>query len=251
MNRMMIALQKNILSIFILSMLAIMTAAGCATQVAPPLETSEVVALNNQSVSMTDSYVLGVGDLIAVKFFYNDKLNEEVTIRPDGKISLQLVGDVQAAGLTPLQLEEQLTAKYSRIIKSPELGVIVKEFTAERVYVGGEVARPGLISKVGMLRILDAVLQSGGALDTAKLNSVILIRYNGSNKPDVYTLDLNRVIKGETPDIVLRPYDIVYVPKTTIAKVDVFVSQYLHKLLPSNFVFSLPYNLNPDVKVTR
>jgi len=84
---------------------------GCAHYGGLTLESSDIVALNRQNEEL--EYVLGVGDKIAVKFFYKEKLNEEVTVRPDGKISLQLIGDVQAAGLTPDRLEEMITREYS------------------------------------------------------------------------------------------------------------------------------------------
>jgi protein involved in polysaccharide export with SLBB domain len=210
-----------------------------------------------------ENYVLSVGDKIAVKFFYNDKLNDEVVVRPDGKISLQLVDDISAAGLTPSQLDAVLTQAYSKLIKSPDVTVIVKEFktpeltvevkeaASQKIYVGGEVNRPGLISIRGRLKILDAIIQAGGAIDTAEINNVILIRYKGVKEPDVYSLDLKRIIYGEIPDIILKPYDIVYLPQSPIAEVNKFVRQYITNMLPSQVLFSFPYNLNPEVQVER
>ncbi len=207
------------------------------------------------------TYAMNIGDKIAVKFFYKEKLNEEVTVRPDGKISLQLIGDVQAAGLTPDQMDSLLTEKFSEVMDSPEVAVIVMEtrmpevavivrdFAADKVYVGGAVARPGLIAINGMLRVLDAVIQRGGHLDTAEIKNVILIRYSGSSEPQTYSLNLKKIIRGEIPDVKLRPYDIVYLPRTSIAKVDLFVRQYFYNLLPNQVLFSFPYDLNPEVRV--
>ncbi len=252
MNKIVTALHGNTLKTFILSVFAIAVLFGCALKEGPgPLQADEVMALNSKSENMATAYVLGVGDEIAVTFFYKDRLNDEVTIRPDGKISLQLIGDVKAAGLTPKELESELVRKYNAKIESPELVVIVKGFAAEKVYIGGEVARPGLINKIGMLRALDAVIRAGGALDSAKLENVVLLRYNGSHKPDVYSLNLNKVINGELPDITLRPYDIIYVSKTTIAKMDDFVDQYIYQLLPIQLILSFPYNLNSQVDVIQ
>jgi protein involved in polysaccharide export with SLBB domain len=100
-----------------------------------------------------------------------------------------------------------------------------------------------------MLRMLDAVILTGGALNTANMTNVKLIRHKGSQKPDVYTFDLNSVIEGETPDIILKPYDIVYLPKTTISKVDLFMEQYLYKVFPFQTLFNLNYYINPAVNV--
>ena len=232
-----------------------------------------------------DTYVLNKGDKIAIKFFYNNKLNDDVIIRPDGKISLQLIGDVIAAGSTPDELVSLLNKKFSKILESskvtvivkkftdpelmvivrnfiyPELTIIVKEFTypeltaivnefaAQKIYVGGEVTKPGLVPMKGMLRTLDAVILAGGALQTAHLKNVLVLRYNGLKKADVYSINLNKIVKGEIPDIILRPYDIVYLPKTAIAKVDLFVKQYIYNLLPPNIGFGFNYNLNPTVTI--
>lgn len=219
------------------------------------------------------NYTLGVGDKIAVKFLYNSELNDEVTIRPDGKISLQVIGDVQAEGTHPADLGEQLTSLYSDFLKiakivvivqefsAPELTLMVKKFTApnlsimlenvatKNIYVGGEVAKPGAVALNGTMRILNALFQAGGALKTAKLQNVVLIRYTGSDKANVYSMDLNRVIRGELPDIVLRPFDIVFVPKTAIARLDLYAKQYIFNLLPPNIGFGFNYSLNPSFTV--
>ena len=212
--------------------------------------------------SSNTNYALSLGDTIAVKFFYNDKLNDEVTIRPDGKISLQLVGDVQAAGLTPAQLEAALLKRYSeflesvqiavivRDVKKPELTVAVKKFTSHRAYVGGEVPRPQAITLNGPVRALDAIIQAGGALDSAKLGSVLLIRRNGEQQADVYSLDLREVLRGKAPDVILEPYDVVYLPKTEIAQLNLFMQQYIYGLLPQ-INFTTTYSLNPEIRVKQ
>jgi protein involved in polysaccharide export with SLBB domain len=249
------------IAVFMLCLFTGAFCTGCASSTGAVLRASDVTAINNQNDNET--YVLGIGDIIATKFFYNEKLNEEVTVRPDGKISLQLIGDVTAAGVTPIQLATELRGAYSKVlrmdspqvsvivknVKAPEMAVIVKDFTQQRVYVGGEVTRPGLIPLRGMLRMLDAVILTGGALNTANMTNVKLIRHKGSQKPDVYTFDLNSVIEGETPDIILKPYDIVYLPKTTISKVDLFMEQYLYKVFPFQTLFNLNYYINPAVNV--
>ncbi len=212
-------------------------------------------------LTSTESYSLGVGDTIAVNHLYDRDLSEEMKIRPDGLISLPLIGEVRAAGLTPAQLRTLLIDRYAegpgtqdpeitvivRDFRTPEVTVNLKRSAAERVYVGGEVAQEMMIPIQGALRVLDAIIIAGGTLDTAKLKTVILVRYNGTQKPDAYSLDLNKVIAGELPDVMLKPYDIVYVPKTTIAKVNVYVDQYFHKMMPRNVMFNFPYYLGGSV----
>ena len=228
-------------------------------------------------------YILSTGNRIAVKFFYNDELNDEVIIRPDGRISLERIGDVKAAGLTAGGLTKVLREKYSELLDSPEVAVIVKDFkkpdltvvvkdfkvpeltvvandikvpevtvavtsaAAQKVYVGGEISRPGMVPILGMLRIHDTVIQAGGALATADLDRVVVIRYNGSPEPDIYSVNLRKIMRGEIPDMKLRPYDVVYVPRTAIAEVNILAKQYIHGLIPVNFNFV--YNLTPEVEM--
>jgi len=230
------------------------TAAG----ITPELLTSNLKSKYAEILRFSkETYILGSGDKIGIKFFYDPKLNDEVIIRPDGKISLQLIGDITAAGLTPYQLTSILKRKYANVLKSPELAVIVREFkdpeltvtvedfASQKIYVGGEVTKPGHIPMKGMVRTLDAVITAGGALDTARFDNILLIRYNGSEKADLYSVNLERIISGEVPDIVLRPYDIVYLPKKTITKVSLFVRQYLYDFIPNNVFFGFSYIVNP------
>lgn len=203
--------------------------------------------------------VLGEGDKIAIKFPHNEKFNDEVIIRPDGTIFLQKVGNVKASGLTPVQLTSLLTDKYFKFlnspeivvviedIKLPELTVLVRSFVSQKVYVGGEVARPGMIPIRGMLRALDAVIQAGGPADTAKLENVVLIRNNYSQKPEVYGLNMKKIMAGQVPDIRLQPYDVIYLPKTGIAEVSLIIKQYIHSIIPVQF--NLVYNVSPEVTV--
>lgn len=209
------------------------------------------------------AYVIGVGDQLSVKFYFNSELNEELIVRPDGNVSLQLVGDVAVAGLSPSQVQSRLKEAYSTLLELPEIAVIVrdfkipevtvtvKDFISRKVYIGGEVTRPGTASIAGSLRAFDAIIQAGGALPTAELDTVVLVRYNGASKPDVYSLNLNRVQSGETPDVLLKPNDILYIPKTTIAQVGLFVDQYLNRLIPHSVSFPFPYNLNSEVQLNR
>jgi protein involved in polysaccharide export with SLBB domain/SH3-like domain-containing protein len=189
-------------------------------------------------------YILQAGDELDIKFFYNPDLNESLKIRPDGKVSLQLLDEIQAAGLSPAELDEQVTERLGRYVDNPSTSVIVKAFSNQKVYVGGEVNRPGLIPLTGSLHTIQAILQSGGMLDSAQLKNVVIVRHIGDSNSTAFTVDVSRVLKGE-PDVLLAPFDIVYVPKTTIAKVDQFVEQYISGIIPDNVIFTFPYNLRP------
>jgi protein involved in polysaccharide export with SLBB domain len=179
-------------------------------------------------------YRIQVGDQLDIKFFYNPELNEQVTVRPDGRISLQLVREIIASDLTPAQLTDLLTQKYAPNLQRPEITVIVRSFSAQRVYVDGEVAKPGMISLTGLMTVLPAISQAGGVKDTARTAEVIVIRRGAGNKPLAITVNLNKAIDGTdmNQDIILKPFDIVYVPKSPIANVNKWVDLYVRKNLP-------------------
>jgi len=195
------------------------------------------------------SYVLAPGNAIDIKFFYNPDLNETLAVRPDGFITLQLVGDVQASGRTPAELSAELRQAFASHLPHPEVSVIVREATPQQVYVGGEVATPGFIQLTGPMTSLQALMASGGAKNTARLSQVVLIRYLGGDQATIERIDLSDVIDGEAADVMLRPFDVLFVPLTPIAKLDQIVDQYINKIVPTSMSF--PYNLNTTFKVAN
>jgi len=179
-------------------------------------------------------YRIQVGDQLDIKFFYNPELNEQVTVRPDGRISLQLVREIIVSDLTPAQLTDLLTKKYAKELKMPEVTVIVRSFGGHKFYVDGEVTKAGMFSLIGFVTVLQAISQAGGVKDSARTSEVIVIRRGADNKPLAIAVNLNKAIDGTdmSQDIVLRPFDIVYVPKSPIANVNVWVDQYIRKNIP-------------------
>ena len=188
-------------------------------------------------------YKLQVGDQLDIKFFYNPELNEQVTIRPDGRISLQLAHEIMVAGLTPAELTNLLIKKYATEVKRPEITVIVRSFSSQRVYVDGEVAKPGMISLVGFMTVLPTISQAGGVKDSARTSEVIVIRRGADNKPLVIPVNLDKAIDGTdmSQDIILRPFDIVYVPRSPIANVNVWVDLYIRKNIPISTGFGYTF----------
>jgi protein involved in polysaccharide export with SLBB domain len=220
-------------------------ALGCATVQRP----ASLASLPRPDLAPPEAgweYKIHVGDELDVKFFFNAELNERVTVRPDGRISLQLVPEIVAAGLTPRVLTERLKEAYSPELSKPELTVIVRSFSAQRVYVGGEVERPGEVRLAGTLTALQAVAMAAGFRDTARLTEVIVIRRNPDRTPLVIPVNLKRAIDGTDlhQDIALMPYDVVYVPKSTLANINKFVDQLIRKNIPVNFGFAV--RLDPE-----
>lgn len=166
-----------------------------------------------------ERYIIQPGDKLSIKFFFNPELNEEnLVVRPDGLISLQLVNEIQAAGLTPVQLKSLLAEKYTGQLKNPEIAVIVREVREPyRIYVDGQVRSPGEYEIVGSLSVLQAIARAGGmSQDTAKTSEVKVIRRDQEGKAFVIVVDLDRVLEGGdlSQDIRLLPYDFVYVPRS-------------------------------------
>ena len=194
-------------------------------------------------------YFIQPGDQLDIKFFYNPELNETVSVRPDGKISLQLVDDVQAAGLTPSQLDEYLTNKYAKELRKPVVTVIVISFSGQVVYVGGEVNTPGLIDLSAGMSPLQAVINAGGFRETAMPQGAIVIRKDKDNRPVPVRVNLKDALYGNSsePDIQLQPYDIVYIPMSAIAEANKFVRQYIQELLLFRGVsLGFSYELHAD-----
>ena len=128
--------------------------------------------------------------------------------------------------------------QYGDVVYVPESDI--------KVYVGGEVTRPGLIPLNGTLSVLEAIVEAGGFTEKANQNSVMLLRNNGQNKPTVTKLKFNEALGGDNPDAALQPFDVVYVPKSKIAKVNQFVDQYIRKLIPVAVTAGFSYVLGGD-----
>jgi len=223
---------KWFVGLFILSLVAV---GGCGHAGKTPLPGSS----SDPHAAPVDlpEYRIQSGDLLDIKFFYHAGLNESVTVRPDGRISLQIVKEIVAAGLTPAQLTDLLTKKYSVQLQNPDVTVIVRSFSSQKVYVDGEVTRAGEVNLVGSMTALQAVSKAGGMKETARPSEVILVRRVEGGKILTTKLNLEEAIYGTDrgQDILLMPYDIVFVPRSVIANVNVWIDQYIRKNIPVPF----------------
>ena len=193
------------------------------------------------------TYRLAPGDVVDLKFTYNPELNDTVTLRPDGCISLQRIGDVRAQQLTPLELAARVNEQYAKYLRHPDASVIVRDFAGQKAYVGGEVVAPGTVDLRGGMTSLQAILKTGGLRPTAKLDNVILIRYAGDERAEVRKLNVKRLLEGRDQDPPLSQYDVLFVPRSAIGKIGLFVDQYVNNVIPRSLMF--PYNLNTVVTV--
>jgi protein involved in polysaccharide export with SLBB domain len=233
-------LKSDKIRVIISSLMVLILASACATAVKEP---SPAMNPSAKAHSMKE-YRIQVGDLLDIKFYYNPELNEEVTVRPDGRISLQLAHDIMATGLTPSELTKVLTKKYAVEFRDPKITVIVRTFSALKVYVGGEVDRPGIIDLVAHMTVLQAISGAGGLNRDARLNEVVVIRRKGKNNTEIIPVDLEVLLEDEdlSQDVFLQPYDIVYVPRLPITYVNQWIDQYIRRNIP--IPFGVGYDLN-------
>jgi polysaccharide export outer membrane protein len=164
---------------------------------------------------MDDSYVIGPEDVIEVSVWKNTDLSKVVKVRPDGQISLPLIGDVKASGLTPTQLKDAIATKLKEYKETPMVSVIVQEINSYNVFVIGEVAHPGKYTLKSNTTFLQALSLAGGFTPYASKNNIRLLRQDPKTMAVTeIRVKYDSVISGKNPqrDILLKPGDTIVVP---------------------------------------
>jgi polysaccharide export outer membrane protein len=165
------------------------------------------------SAPMPSDYVIGPGDLLQVSVWKNETLSRVTPVRPDGKISMPLLHDVQASGLTAMQLRDKIANALGEFLPNPEVSVSVNEVRSMRISVLGEVQRPGVIELRGATTILEALALAGGFRDFASPSKITIIRNDENGKTQKIKFNYNRAVgnSGEE-NLVLKSGDVVVVP---------------------------------------
>ena len=202
---------------------------GCgASQQPQPLPALDTVRV----APPAGEYKLFSGDDLRIKFEYHPEHDTRVVIRPDGKISLDVAGEIQASGLTTKELEEQIRQKSSEYLREPEVTVIVVQLGERKVWVGGQVRSPGFVAFYPGLTASQAIMNCGGFTDTAEVKSVLHISQAESGYAST-RVDLTDVIQYGAPDpVVLSANDQIFVPRTFVGDAGSFVQLYIRNLLP-------------------
>jgi len=167
-----------------------------------------------QSVGATDaSYKIGPQDVLRIDVWKEAEISRAVPVRPDGKISLPLLNDVQASGLTAMELANNITEGLKKFINNPQVTVSVTEINSRRVYVTGEVSKPGAYPLLPNMTALQAVTSAGGFTQFARTKNIYILRNEGG-KQTKYSFNYNDVVKGKRSDenITLQPGDTIVVP---------------------------------------
>jgi polysaccharide export outer membrane protein len=159
------------------------------------------------------SYLIGCGDMLEVLVWGHAELTTNNVVRPDGNISLPLIGDIQAEGLTVDDLKKEMNRRMGEYIQEPSVSVSVSEINSLKIYIIGEVRAPGEQDLISYTTVLHAIARAGGFTDFAKRNKIQIIRTQGNEKIKI-KFNYNQVIKGKKLDqnIPLRPGDVILVP---------------------------------------
>jgi polysaccharide biosynthesis/export protein len=170
-------------------------------------ETKPVPATNDPA------YLIGAEDVLSISVWKEPEITRIVPVRPDGKISLPLINDIQAVGLTPLQLATRITEELKKYITEPQVTVIVTAINSRRIYIMGEVSRPGTFQLLPDMTILQALSGAGGFTQFANMKGIYLLR-NESGKQVKYPFNYKEVVKGQRPEqnLLLKPGDTIIVP---------------------------------------
>lgn len=283
-------------------------------------------AVSEATAARSVPYRLQPGDELEIRAFAIPDLSATVRVRPDGRISLVLLDEIEVAGRTPTEVSDLLSSLYSKSYRNPKVTVVVRNFSSYQVYVGGAVEKPGLISLsagltataaifeaggfsiregpkhvillrqaadgnrtttrfdlddvllrgqtdvslqsgdilyvpkhgisvyvagevvepglvelTGRLTALTAIMKARGLKSSARSNNIILLRDSGKGNPVISRLNVKEMLSTGAGDMELQPFDVVYVPKSTIAKIDQFVDQYMRQLLPISVNFGFSY----------
>jgi polysaccharide export outer membrane protein len=178
---------------------------------APATPPAAVVAA--PGVNMPSEYTIGADDVLSIIFWRDKELTADVTVRPDGKISLPLLNDVQASGLTPALLRERIVEESKKYVEDPNVTVVVKQINSRRVFITGEVKKPGPYALTAATSVLQMISIAGGLADYAKTDKISIVRVE-SGKPKSFKFNYKQVIEGKNlaQNIELKPGDTIIVP---------------------------------------
>jgi protein involved in polysaccharide export with SLBB domain len=219
--------------------------AGCSPKAPAPTAVTVAALAPPAPPRAADEYRIQAGDELHVVFTYQPEMTEQLPVRPDGRISLASTGEILATGMTPSELEKLITRKSQNRLRNPQVVVVVTKVAEQRVYVGGEVGKPGYVTLLAGMTPLQAVVQTGGFRPTAKLDSVLLLTPGEGGKFSAARMDMEQVVQDGVPERVrLHPGDVVYVPTTWIADMNIVVDQYVRGLIPALPRVGVGYSLS-------
>ncbi len=228
--------------------IAVLAAAAAALALVSSAHSQEAPGVASPGIvysEATPAYRFYPGDEIEITVFSAPELTRTVTVGPDGRVALPLVGAIAAADRTADELHDALVSAYAAHLRMPELTVTPRSYGSRQVFVGGEVARPGIYEMPAQIDAFQAVALAGGFLPSARRGDVLVLS-RASGEARVMEIDLSpRAMRRGFPDAQpLQRYDVVYVPRSHISQVNLFMQQYVRDALPVQFGFY--YDLRGD-----
>jgi polysaccharide export outer membrane protein len=208
------AMTSPVLTRFALGLALLAGAAPAAAQIVPAPSAPQARATGAADTAVVPAdYVIGRDDVLSIVFWRDRDLSAEVVVRPDGRISLPLLNDIEAAGLTPLQLRDRILEKASRYIAEPNATVLVRQINSRKVYITGQVLKPGAYPLTAPTTVLQLIALAGGLADFANGKKIAILRLEGTRQQS-YRFNYEDVVnlKNLPQNILLKPGDNVIVP---------------------------------------
>lgn len=222
-------------------------------------------------------YLIHANDELEIKLPYYPNLSDQMRVRPDGKIEVQLAGTLQAEGLSPEQLESELKRRYAVYLREPEISVIVRTATSQmvrtaagigrggmadlqpvvvvrsfqtpQVFITGEVAHPGMVPFTHGITLLQALAEAGGHLPSGDVTQLVILRRTAAQSADVLKPGLTQDYRSApTRDVALQPYDVIMLPPTGAQRVSEWMDRYIYKIVAPlrNSSFGYVYAVNSN-----
>jgi polysaccharide export outer membrane protein len=222
-------------------MALLLVIAACSNPVAHirELKPEDLAIKPVKRLPLEQTYKMVPYDVLAIRFTYHPEQDPKgpISIRPDGQVTIEGVGTIPAAGLTPDELGKEIAQLTSKRLRDPQVVVTVSQFAPRKIYVGGEVKNPGIVQFQGDISPMQAIFERGGFTSEAQMDSVILIRNAGSPDPIIGRINVNQALENAKPEqISLLTEDVLYVPMSGIARADLWVRQHLNDIIPSGLL---------------
>lgn len=181
-----------------------------ADSAAPPAQRDSTAAIPQSG----STFIIGPEDVLAISVWNEPEITRSLPVRSDGKISLPLIGDVQAAGRTPMQLEQDIAARLKDYITNPQVAVIVQQINSQKFNILGQISKPGSFPLTADMTIVDAIAVAGGFKDFAKRKGVYLLRQNSAGVEERFNFNYDKFIKEKNTaqNIKIMPNDTIIVP---------------------------------------
>jgi polysaccharide export outer membrane protein len=169
-------------------------------------------AQNTARPAMTDSYVIGLSDMITVTVFKEPTLSGGLLVRPDGMISMPLLGDIKASGKTPLELADEISVKLKKYVQDPNVTVVLSQMNSKKVYLIGEIGKTGPIEMTPGMTLLEAIATAGGLGPYANVKKIYILRNEGGKQQKI-PVQYKKALRGNSAlNLILHPGDTIVVP---------------------------------------